>query len=316
MSKFSVTGIDLKVTNRCNLSCSFCVNNDGFYSPRDVFPDIILHVINDILKANKEHAELRNVFFTGGEPILRLDLIEEICRFIPKNLFTSIVTNGILLNDRKIEKIAQIGINRLKFSYDSTNPLVFTELRKRSTVKNLKTIEENISKAVKYRILTFLRVALGKQNIHDLNNIYIKSVFLGVDTVQIKPIIPSGRAIGNRDYLCLSHDEIMHGLERLSKIYNKEKTKVSVSCFPPSEKFEFITKKCANNRKLYLDCNGNIYICNYAVEKDNLIGNYLESDGINKALVKRKLYSNKIFNRDGVVYNCPSINNYKISSKR
>jgi len=63
--------------------------------------------------------EFRSVKFTGGEPLLRRDLLE-IVRAVPGGMESSMTTNGTLLADRA-PGLADAGLSRVNVSIDSLN---------------------------------------------------------------------------------------------------------------------------------------------------------------------------------------------------
>ena len=70
--------------------------------------------------------------FTGGEPLLRADLVDIIaaCASLPVRPEISLTTNAIGLASRA-EKLAQAGLDRLNVSLDSLHPDVFALITRR-----------------------------------------------------------------------------------------------------------------------------------------------------------------------------------------
>jgi len=305
-----INGVDLKVTNTCNLRCEFCVNADYPGKKGDVNTKMVIRALNQLLNSDSSLANLQNVFFTGGEPLLRLDNIIEIAKSLPRTVLLGVNTNGLILDNKKIKRLKNANIKRIKFSYDTTDKKDYLIIRKGSKEDDFDKLERNIKLAAENNFIIFWRVALGKMNYRLLNSIYQRACSMGVDTLQIKPIVASGRAIFNKGQLSLSHNEIVETLKSLRIIIDNNKTKVSISCFPPASNLGLTTKFCANKNKFYLDVNGNIYHCNYIQDDNNLLGNYYDVDGIKKALIKRKKKFNRLFNNIGVISNCPALLNY------
>ncbi|MEW6407723.1 MAG: radical SAM protein, partial [Patescibacteria group bacterium] len=100
----------LNITSRCNLACGFC------FGPEITPPNLPLYkgrkggvsgwlagrlemttsqAKNKILQLKKSGAKI--LIFTGGEPLLRLDIWELICYAKKLGFFTVLHTNGILL---------------------------------------------------------------------------------------------------------------------------------------------------------------------------------------------------------------------------
>jgi cyclic pyranopterin phosphate synthase len=63
--------------------------------------------------------DIRHVKFTGGEPLLRDDL-EDIVASVPRNMESSLTTNGTMLADRA-PGLKRAGLSRVNVSIDSLN---------------------------------------------------------------------------------------------------------------------------------------------------------------------------------------------------
>jgi len=104
----SIKSITLSLTERCNLRCEYCgympKYSDESYLLKDMSRDVAYKAI-DLLMNNSHESELCHLGFYGGEPLLRLDLIEECINYINRKYpfrkpSYNIVTNAVLLNDK------------------------------------------------------------------------------------------------------------------------------------------------------------------------------------------------------------------------
>lgn len=94
----------ITLTTRCNLRCSYCGGFGEWVGPTEL--SVPLSDIKAFLSSDPEAV----ICFYGGEPLLRIDLIEEILREIPARRFV-IQTNGLLLDrlsDEALERIDAI----------------------------------------------------------------------------------------------------------------------------------------------------------------------------------------------------------------
>ncbi|WDV48162.1 radical SAM protein [Clostridiaceae bacterium M8S5] len=119
-SFFSRAGVDVKVklrelsypivlslalTERCNMSCSFCAvscSSDSILTHEDIYKDLCMKIMTEAKKNC-----VQEIVFTGGEPLLynEEDLFEILDH--GKNIIMdmSLITNGSLLTPRMIEKL-------------------------------------------------------------------------------------------------------------------------------------------------------------------------------------------------------------------
>jgi len=97
----------INTTQRCNLSCSYCFERHD--SPRTVTENVSVELIcqtfERVMASSGTKFSSVEVVFFGGEPMLRLDKIEEIVFLLERAycdvaLRFGIVTNGTLINER------------------------------------------------------------------------------------------------------------------------------------------------------------------------------------------------------------------------
>lgn len=92
-------GIAIIVTQNCNLTCSYCLAKQGTFGlevSRTNLPMVKMQ-IRDLFEV---HPDIDFIKFFGGEPTLRMDLIDDICRFVTddlgKSVHFAVTTNGTL----------------------------------------------------------------------------------------------------------------------------------------------------------------------------------------------------------------------------
>lgn len=118
--------VTVEITTRCNLACVMCPHGltDNAMIKRDA-PDAIV----ERLLAGFD--DLTEVHPTGvGEPMLADGFWRIVAalegRQWPKLVFH---TNGILLTERNIQKLANVPINRINISVDAADPLTYRQIR-------------------------------------------------------------------------------------------------------------------------------------------------------------------------------------------
>ncbi len=117
----------VSITDRCNLRCIYCMPPEG------VMPFEHKEILRyeEIVRIVKIAASigLRKIRITGGEPLVRKDVIYLIAslRNIPGIEEISLTTNAILLS-RYAKQLAEAGLNRVNISLDSLNPDRYAEI--------------------------------------------------------------------------------------------------------------------------------------------------------------------------------------------
>lgn len=104
-------------TLRCNLSCRHCGSDCRAASGvRDMPLEEFLKVIDGIMP----HVEPGKVMviFSGGEPLLRPDLEKAGLELYRRGFPWGLVTNGMLLDERRLERLLRSGLHSVTVSLD------------------------------------------------------------------------------------------------------------------------------------------------------------------------------------------------------
>ena len=129
-----VDSLRLSITQRCNLNCLYCHKEGEQNSTGEMSLNII-----EKLVITAEKLGYKKIKITGGEPLLRDDIIE-IVKLIKKGNFEdiSLVTNGLLL-EKYAKQLSESGLNRINIGCDSLNSNFLS--------KNKKNIERGLKAA-------------------------------------------------------------------------------------------------------------------------------------------------------------------------
>ncbi len=99
---------------KCNLACKHCYTNSGFKDYADELSTEQAYATMDELKK----AKVPVIIFSGGEPLLRDDIYDLSRKSKEMGFYTALSTNGTLINEENIEKIAAINYNYVGISLD------------------------------------------------------------------------------------------------------------------------------------------------------------------------------------------------------
>jgi len=137
------TARDLRVslTDRCNLRCTYCMPAAGlpWLPGRTILTD---DEIGRLIRVAVTRLGVRKLRFTGGEPLLRPGLAGIIAR--AASLTTdegrtpelSLTTNGVGL-DRRIDELAEAGLQRVNISLDSLDRERYATLARRDRLDDV-----------------------------------------------------------------------------------------------------------------------------------------------------------------------------------
>ncbi len=117
-----VNSLRISLTQRCNFNCFFC-HQEGEHNPgTELTPD-------EIETAVKVAAGLgvTKIKLTGGEPLLRDDIVEIVRRIAPHVEEVSMTTNASLLEEKACS-LKEAGLRRVNVSFHTLNPGGFKEI--------------------------------------------------------------------------------------------------------------------------------------------------------------------------------------------
>lgn len=190
-------------TLRCNLHCRHCGSDCQLSDVRKDMPlrDFLASLDDIIQKMNLQHLF---VITTGGEPLVRSD-IEDCGRAIrQRGFYWGMVTNGMLLNEQRLDGLLKAGLNAVSVSLDGFeeehNWMRGHELSFSRAVSAIKLIADN-SDRLGWDVIT----CVNKHNISSLLQFreYLQNI--GVKNWRLITVFPSGRAAQNADLQLDAH---------------------------------------------------------------------------------------------------------------
>ena len=139
VDRYGRTATDLRVslTDRCNLRCSYCMPPEGL----EWLPDDTVLSDDEVVRLIRVAVTLlgvREVRFTGGEPLVRRGLVDIVRRTtaLEPRPETSITTNALGL-ERTAHALAEAGLDRVNVSLDTVRRDDFREITRRDRLDDV-----------------------------------------------------------------------------------------------------------------------------------------------------------------------------------
>ena len=138
VDRYGRIGRDLRVsvTDRCNLRCTYCMPAEGLpwlAKPEMLTDDELVRLIGIFVDLG-----VRQVRFTGGEPLLRrslTDVVRRVAALEPRPQM-ALTSNGIGL-DRLAAPLAEAGLDRVNVSLDTVDRDTFKQLTLRDRLADV-----------------------------------------------------------------------------------------------------------------------------------------------------------------------------------
>ena len=131
------TDLRVSLTDRCNLRCAYCMPPEGLDwlpAPDQLTDDEVVRLV----QVGVELLGIREVRFTGGEPLLRRGLVGIIARTaeLRPRPEISLTTNAIGLK-RSAAALREAGLDRINVSLDTLRPETFRKLARRDRLPDV-----------------------------------------------------------------------------------------------------------------------------------------------------------------------------------
>jgi len=177
----------IEPTNFCNLECPECPSGLGALTR----PLGLLKFENfkNIIDQIYEHCFYIQLFFQG-EPYINKELPEMIKYARSKNIYVSISTNGLLINEKKVDIVLKNAPDKLIFSIDGLDERSYQNYRIGGTFKDADAalrlfIKKKREKNLKKPFVEFQFIVM-KQNEDQIEKVFSYGKEVGVDNVVLK----------------------------------------------------------------------------------------------------------------------------------
>lgn len=213
-------------TLRCNLNCLHCGSDCKKDASVKDMP------IRDFLKAIDQVKGIVNpnetmIVITGGEALIRRDIEEAGFELYKRGFPWGIVTNGILLTERRLNSLLKAGLRAVTVSLDGlksshnwlrNNPKSFDKALE--AIRRLPKIEN-----LEYDVVT----CVNRTNFNELEEIRDLLITIGIKNWRVFTIFPVGRAKTN-DLLQLPPAEFKKLFDFIKQTRKEDKIHLNYGC--------------------------------------------------------------------------------------
>jgi radical SAM protein with 4Fe4S-binding SPASM domain len=227
--------VSWNLTYRCNLECEHCyldagpapkVQDEAFADRSELSTDQCYEVIDQIAAFAPECLTI----LTGGEPLLRRDILAIVRRAHERGLWPVVGTNGVRISENVARLLRDAGARGLALSLDALDPERHDRFRAvRGAWKN--TVRG--AEILKAEGLPFLvQTTIGKHNVDELEAL----AAFACDRLEARVwnlyfLVPTGRGPFVSDITPAEYDVVLAMLARLQKEY-ASRMLVNAKCAP------------------------------------------------------------------------------------
>ena len=257
----------VSVTDRCDLRCVYCMKEKMNFIPKR---EILSLEEIERLCDNFIDLGVKKIRLTGGEPLVRKDIIKLIKNLNLKKNKTSLkeitlTTNGSLLG-YYARILKQNGIDRINVSLDTISKIKYKKITRFGNLnKVISSINEAINEGIKIKINV---VAIKDFNENEFESLISWANQLKIDLTFIE-IMPMEETDTDRYHQFLPLNKVFEKLNLKYNFYKINKTTGGPSTYYQSDKLSinigFITpitnNFCSNCNRVRITSTGKLFMC-------------------------------------------------------
>ena len=227
-----------ELTYRCPLHCVFC------YNPVDFARDETELSTDDWLRVLREARALGAVQcgFSGGEPLQRDDLETLVAEARRLGYYTNLLTSGIGLNEERVARLRQAGLDHIQLSFQDSTREVNDFLSSTRTF-DLKRKAAALIKAHGYPMV--MNCVIHRMNIDHIDRIIELAVELEAEYLELANTQFYSWAHVNREHLLPTREQLQRA-ERATNSWREQLGARMKIFFVVPDYYESRPKKCMN----------------------------------------------------------------------
>jgi PqqA peptide cyclase len=249
-------GLLAELTHACPLSCSYCSN------PLELTKRSAELATADWHRVLDEAADLGVLqsHFSGGEPLLRRDLVELVGHASSLGMYTNLVTSAIGLSRPRAQALREAGLDHVQVSIQADEPVLSDRLA------GISSFDKKIEAARLVKELGWpltLNVVLHRQNIDRVEAILGWVEELGADRVELANTQYYGWALANRSALLPSREQLENA-EKVTRAFRERLRDRTDVIYVIPDYYSQYPKPCMGgwgDRQLVIGPEGNAWPC-------------------------------------------------------
>ena len=268
-----IQAVSWNITRLCNLKCTHCYlpagfvdTNEfpsGYYRDAELTQSQCLRVIDEIAEINPNIL----LILTGGEPLLRPDILK-ISDYAARTGFLVVMgTNGVLLNDETVQRMNDHGVTGAGISLDAVDPVNHDKFR---GMEGAWEGTMNGVEALKRANLDFLvQTSVTRWNYDEIPQIVDFAYELGAKVFNLYFLVRTGRGKTVMDITPAQYENMLATLFELQAKY-RGKMLVAAKCAPHYKRVIYEQQSDSPFLQAYPSgtCPCGIYYCRITPEGD------------------------------------------------
>ncbi|HWA80309.1 MAG TPA: pyrroloquinoline quinone biosynthesis protein PqqE [Acetobacteraceae bacterium] len=191
-----------ELTHRCPLGCPYCSNPIALDRVRDELDTATwLRVIDEAASLGA-----LQIHFSGGEPLVRRDLVTLVAHARKAGLYTNLITSAVLLDEARLESLRAAGLEHVQISFQDSQPTNADRIAGYEGGHEKKLAAARMVRAAGLALT--INAVMHRQNLTHLPDMIALALDLGAGRLEIAHVQYYGWALANRQSLIPGRAEV------------------------------------------------------------------------------------------------------------
>jgi PqqA peptide cyclase len=191
-----------ELTHRCPLRCPYCSNPlELARAGAELDTETWRRVLEEAAALG-----VLQVHFSGGEPLVRRDLVELVGHAAKAGLYVNLITSGIRLDAERLARLVAAGLEHVQLSLQDSDPATGDRIAGLAGVQQAK--REVAALVGSTGLPLTVNAVVHRQNLEHLEDLIDLAVTLGADRLEVAHVQYYGWALTNRAALLPSRQQL------------------------------------------------------------------------------------------------------------
>lgn len=227
-----------ELTYACPLQCPYCSNPMDFAKIKS---ELSTEEWIEVFKQARAMGATQ-LGLSGGEPLVRPDIIELIRAARDMGFYTNLITSGIGLDATKAKEFKEAGLDHIQVSFQASSEDLNNLIAGTDAFKHKIEMAKAVKAAGYPMVLCFVT---HRQNIDKIDEILDLAINLDADYVELATTQYYGWAMHNRDQLLPMKDQLVRA-ERIAHEYQEQQKGNMKIYYVVPDYYEDRPKACMN----------------------------------------------------------------------
>jgi PqqA peptide cyclase len=280
-------GLLAELTHRCPLQCPYC-SNPLALDKRSTELDTATW--KRVFSEANEIGVLQ-LHLSGGEPTARPDLAEIVEHCARLELYTNLITSGVMLDEKKLSTLIDAGLDHVQLSLQDVDPVNADTIAgfKGGHRKKLALGRAVVAKGLPLTV----NAVVHRKNIHSIEATVDLAIEMGARRIEVAHVQYYGWALVNRAALMPTRQQVLDAAKLVEDLRKKHRGVIVIDAVVP-DYYGRVPKACMGGwgaRAINVTPKGKVLPCHAA---ESIPG--LQFDHVTEKSLKDIWFNNQAFN--------------------